>query len=79
MPEGEDFAANALKRFAQIDGTERLLGRNFLRFDMRDPTKFIVRLKRGATAQPALATAVQAGAGNAETTNTTADTADVEE
>jgi len=79
LPEGEDFAANALKRFAQIDGTERLLGRNFLRFDMRDPTKFIVRLKRGATAQPALATAVQAGAGNAETTNTTADTADVEE
>ena len=48
LPEGEDFAANALKRFARIDGTQRLLGRGFVRFDMRDPAKFVVRLKRGA-------------------------------
>ncbi len=55
LPEGEDFAANALKRFAQLDGTERLLGRGFVRFDMRDPTKFVVRLKRGTqeVAEPA--------------------------
>ncbi len=54
LPEGDDIAANALKRFAQIDGTERLLGRGFVRFDMRDPSKFVVRLKRanGAIEEP---------------------------
>jgi cell division protein FtsQ len=46
LPEGEDVAANALTRFAKIDGVERLLGRGFVRFDMRDPTKFVVRVSR---------------------------------
>lgn len=57
LPEGEDIAANALRRFAQIDGTERLLGRGFVRFDMRDPTKFVVRLKRnnGTVQEPVVA------------------------
>lgn len=61
LPEGEDVAANALKRFAQIDGTERLLGRGFLRFDMRDPSKFVVRLKRsdGAIQEPVTAAVTQ--------------------
>ena len=72
LPEGQDFAANALKRFAQIDGTQRLLGRNFVRFDMRDPTKFVVRLQRGAVQDPGLVAAVQAGAAG----NTTAPAAD---
>lgn len=54
LPEGRDIAANALKRFARIDGTQRLLGRGFVRFDMRDPAKFVVRLKRnnGAIDEP---------------------------
>lgn len=54
LPEGQDIAANALKRFARIDGTQRLLGRGFVRFDMRDPAKFVVRLKRdnGAISEP---------------------------
>ncbi len=47
LPEGNDIAADALKRFAHIDGVERLLGRGFVRFDMRDPSKFVVRVKRG--------------------------------
>ncbi len=46
LPEG-DIAANALLRFQRIDGVERLLGRGFVRFDMRDyPNKFVVRVKR---------------------------------
>lgn len=52
LPEGQDIAANALKRFARIDGTQRLLGRGFVRFDMRDPAKFVVRLKRSNGAIP---------------------------
>ncbi len=62
LPEGDDIAANALKRFARIDGTERLLGRGFVRFDMRDPSKFVVRLKRtnGAVEEPPVQAAVEA-------------------
>ena len=54
LPEGQDIASNALKRFARLDGTQRLLGRGFVRFDMRDPSKFVVRLKRnnGGIAEP---------------------------
>ncbi len=44
LPEGETAAASALTRFARIDGTERLLGRGFARFDMRDPSKMVVRI-----------------------------------
>ncbi|MEK6638107.1 MAG: cell division protein FtsQ/DivIB [Pseudomonadota bacterium] len=46
LPEGDAVAAKALLRFARIDGVRRLLGRGFLRFDMRDPTKFVARIKR---------------------------------
>jgi cell division protein FtsQ len=48
LPEGEDKAGAALMRFAKIDGVERLLGRGFVRFDMRDPTKMVVRMSRQA-------------------------------
>ncbi len=44
LPEGDELAAKALARFARIDGTERLLGRGFARFDMRDPDKMVVRM-----------------------------------
>ncbi len=46
LPEGEDLAAKSLVRFARIDGVQRLLGRGFARFDMRDPTKFVARIRR---------------------------------
>jgi cell division protein FtsQ len=46
LPEGDEAAAKALLRFARIDGVRRLLGRGFARFDMRDPTKFVARIKR---------------------------------
>jgi cell division protein FtsQ len=46
LPEGDTLAAKALLRFARIDGVRRLLGRGFARFDMRDPKKFVARIKR---------------------------------
>jgi cell division protein FtsQ len=46
LPEGDDPSAKALLRFARIDGVRRLLGRGFARFDMRDPKKFVARIKR---------------------------------
>jgi cell division protein FtsQ len=46
LPEGEETAQNALKRFAKLDGVERLLGRGFARFDMRDPERMVVRMSK---------------------------------
>ncbi len=48
LPEGEAAAAKALMQFARIDGVQRLLGRGYARFDMRDPTKFVARIAREA-------------------------------
>jgi cell division protein FtsQ len=59
LPEGADEAQRALVRFARMDASQRLLGRGFLRFDMRDPTRFVARLDRqvraidGTAAEPA--------------------------
>ena len=39
----EDNAAAALVKFAELDGRDRLLGRGFLRFDMRDPSRMVIR------------------------------------
>ena len=44
LPEGEAAAKKALVRFTHLDGTNRLLGRGILRFDMRDPANFVMRL-----------------------------------
>jgi cell division protein FtsQ len=55
VPEGEKDAADTLKKFAELDGTQRLLGRGYLGFDMRDPDKLVVR-RQGTlnTPQPAV-------------------------
>jgi len=47
LPEGEAEAAAALVNFARMDGVDRLLGRGVLRFDMRDPGRFVLRLPPG--------------------------------
>ena len=47
LPEGEAEAAAALVNFARMDGVDRLLGRGILRFDMRDPSRFVLRLPPG--------------------------------
>jgi cell division protein FtsQ len=43
LPEGDDDAAKALVKFAQLDGVRPLLGKGWIRFDMRDPTKLVAR------------------------------------
>ncbi|TPG38985.1 FtsQ-type POTRA domain-containing protein [Sphingomonas koreensis] len=39
----EENAAAALVKFAELDGADRLLGKGFVRFDMRDPTRLVAR------------------------------------
>ena len=46
LPEGEDLAGKSLLRFARMDGVQRLLGRGYARFDMRDPTKFVAKIDK---------------------------------
>lgn len=46
LPEGENLAGAALIRFARMDGVQRLLGRGYVRFDMRDPSKFVAKIDR---------------------------------
>lgn len=46
LPEGGDLAGKSLVRFARMDGVQRLLGRGYARFDMRDPTKFVAQIDR---------------------------------
>lgn len=47
LPEGDAEAAAALVNFARMDGVDRLLGRGIVRFDMRDPERFVLRLPPG--------------------------------
>jgi cell division protein FtsQ len=58
LPEGEDASRRALARFAQIDQQNQLLGRNFIRFDMRVPGKLIARISgEPGTSIPSIAPA----------------------
>lgn len=43
LPEGEATAEDALLTFARFDGVNRLLGRDIINFDMRDPRNLYVR------------------------------------
>ncbi len=42
LPEGDVAAAAALKKFADLDAAQRLLGRGMARFDMRNPDQMAV-------------------------------------
>ena len=53
LPEGEDEAKTALAKFAHLDGANRLLGRGILRFDMRDPERFVLRMPHEGQVAPA--------------------------
>lgn len=44
LPEGEEPARTALASFARKDSEKRLLGKGIVRFDMRDPTRIVVRV-----------------------------------
>jgi cell division protein FtsQ len=52
LPEGRPEASAALLNFARMDGTNRLLGRGIVRFDMRDPAKFVLRLPSERVSDP---------------------------
>lgn len=43
LPEGEKAAAEALLNFARMDGIHRLLGRDIIHFDLRDPDRAYFR------------------------------------
>lgn len=43
LPEGEDEAAAALRKFAELDGEQRLLGKGTIRFDMRVPGNMVMQ------------------------------------
>lgn len=53
LPESDAAAVRALKRFARMDSSVQLLGRDMIRFDLRIPGKMIVRVPPGATPPPA--------------------------
>lgn len=53
LPEGIDAAKAALIDFARMDGANRLLGRGIVRFDMRDPEKFVFLPGERAIPKPA--------------------------
>jgi cell division protein FtsQ len=46
LPEGQEAAQKALVQFGRMDKVTQLLGRGLVRFDMRIPGKFIVRISR---------------------------------
>jgi cell division protein FtsQ len=60
LPEGEDASKKALAHFAKMDQATQLLGRGFVRFDMRVPGKFIVRVSSDpGSSVPAIAPEVE--------------------
>ncbi len=50
LPEGEKASAIALDKFSALDGKDGFLGRGFVRFDMRDPSKMFVRVGKNKPA-----------------------------
>lgn len=60
LPEGEEEAAKALRKFAELDGEQRLLGKGNIRFDMRDAGNMVVQ-RRVAPQPPAAAATGQSG------------------
>ncbi len=52
LPEGEREAAVALLNFARMDGVHRLIGKDNIRFDLRDPSRMYVRKAPKASPKP---------------------------
>ncbi|HEX2726202.1 MAG TPA: cell division protein FtsQ/DivIB, partial [Beijerinckiaceae bacterium] len=61
LPEGEKPASKALQRFAKMDRSVGLLGRQMIRFDLRVPGKMIVRVPPGSEPAPVGTTQEVAG------------------
>ena len=66
LPEGEEASRKALAHFAKMDEATQLLGRGFVRFDMRVPGKFIVRVSsEPGSSVPSIAPEIEPGAATA--------------
>jgi cell division protein FtsQ len=63
LPEGERASATALVNFARMDGVNRLLGRGIVKFDMRDPDRFVLRLPQDQAGPEKAATKAEAPTG----------------
>jgi cell division protein FtsQ len=63
LPEGDRSSAAALVNFARMDGVNRLLGRGIVKFDMRDPDRFVLRLPQNQTSPKPAASAEAAPQG----------------
>lgn len=69
LPEGQEAAQKALVHFARMDRMTQLLGRGLVRFDMRIPGKFIVRVSSEPGGRiPDLELEAPAATGQAKTT-----------
>ena len=68
LPEGLAVAQRMLAKFAALDGMEGLLGKGYLYFDMRDPTRLVVRMPGDAIRT------IPNGAKTPESDNKTGDT-----
>lgn len=51
LPEGTIESAAALRKFAEMDGTRALLGKGWVKFDMRDPARLVARKPDGSNAR----------------------------
>lgn len=74
LPEGEDEAVAALRKFVTIDGTQRLLGRGYVGFDMRVANKLVVRRQGVIEPPPPVSTAPAAPSAPGTTTTPTTTT-----
>lgn len=62
LPEGDAEARRSLARFEQMDQAKQLLGKGFVRFDMRIPGKFVIRVSNEpGSSVPAIAPEVPPG------------------
>jgi cell division protein FtsQ len=61
LPEGDKMSSTALVNFARMDGVNRLLGRGIVRFDMRDPDRFVLRLPEQQRAKDGAADVAKSG------------------
>jgi len=55
LPEGGIESAAALRKFAELDGTRSLLGKGWVKFDMRDPARLVARKPDGSSARDMIA------------------------
>ncbi|HEX9964505.1 MAG TPA: cell division protein FtsQ/DivIB [Allosphingosinicella sp.] len=74
LPEGEAAARKALTKFASMDQSVQLLGKGYVRIDMRDPKRMLIRLSNepGSTVPeiPPEAPPAAPGSGSVDTART---------